>query len=515
MSHGWLVRCDPAAARFEVVDLSGATCRRSAGLEIVSAGYGARPQNLVAQSHERVEGAADPRRCGRSVEARAVWDAGERTLWLVADPMGRHPLFHARVGGLRVASTDLAALLSEPGVSREPSAIAVAEWLLEVSGPPEETLLRDVERVPAGHVLRVRPDGRTLVEDWAPPPRDTHPATEADRFGDVLESAVAALSDGLTGVLLSGGIDSTAVAAATARVGGPPPLALCLDFPEESERAQQLAVCEALALERIAHTYRPTADAFRRSLGLATASLWPVQSAWADAGEELIQQALRAGCRTILDGVGGDEVLDPGLDPARAFLRRGQLGALVSLARAERRYSGATARTVLRAALRRPARSHPAPPAWVADPALRRELNDRSDGRADDVPHLDTFAAAGREATFARAAAGGFRVVEPFADPGVVELLQGLPARALTRGGEPKSPARRYLRECLPTLTGQWPRPAVVHGLLDAIMAHAPSATAPFLADLGLAPEMAELDMAERWDMLSLEGWFQRNRGTP
>lgn len=507
MSHGWLVRCDPTAGRFEVELGDGSARADRDGLTIATAG-----------AHTPGEPAAEPGRSPAAAVATAVWSPAERTLRLVRDRPGRHPLFHARAGRVTLASPDLRRLLDEPGVSREPSAIAVAEWLLERPGPPEETLLAAIRRVPAGHVLRVDGHGASLSRDWAPPERGTHPPEDAARFGEVLEAAVAGALDGPAAVYLSGGIDSAAVSAATATAsagaGLPPPLALCADMPEESEIATQRLVSDTLRMPRVERTFAATPGVVGRALAIASAALWPVQSAWAAVGDDLLAAALADDRVTLLDGNGGDELLDAGLAPARGLLRRGQLRALLDLARAERGFSGAPAHSVLRAAL---GRGRPAPPDplpdWVADPALRTALAERSatPPPADDL--LDTFDAAGRETAVADALGRGYRVVQPYFAPEVVELLCGLPAAALVRGGEAKSPARAYLRERLPAVAGRWPRPGVVSDLLERLVPPLTDAETPHLTGLGLAGTpttgASRLLAADvRWAMLSLEGWL-------
>lgn len=515
MSHGWLVRCVPAEGRCEVELGEGATRYRHEGLEVAVAG------RLPSAPAAGVP-AGNPRHSPEAAVSTVVWSPAERALWLVRDRTGRHPLFHARAGRTLLASPDLRRLLAEPGVSREPSPIALAEWLLERPGPPEETLLAAVRRVPAGHVLRVDAHAERLTRDWAPPERGAHPAAAAARFGDVLETVVAGALDRPAAVFLSGGIDSASVAAAaaqaSARAGLPSPLALCADLPEQSELATQRLVSDTLGIPRVERSFRPGPEALAQARALTAAALWPVQAAWAAVGEELLAAALADGRAVVLDGMGGDEVLDAGLAPARAFLRRGNVRALADLARAERGFSGLPARAVLRAALvpRRPTRPEPAP-AWIADPALARALGERAAAPPPDDDLLDTFTAAGLETGVQAGIERGIRFVHPFYEPALVELLRGLPEAALVRGGEAKSPARAYLRQRLPVLTGRWPRPAVVAELLDTLLSETGRLDAPLLASLGVVRRdigsRPQLAADERWGILSLEGWVGDIRG--
>ena len=157
-------------------------------------------------------------------------------------------------------------------------------------------------------------------------------------------------------------------------------------------------------------------------------------------------------------------------------------------------------------------------PAWIADPSLRQQLDERAAAPlpADDL--LDTVLAAQAETSADMALAGGYRHVQPLLDAEVVELVRALPPEALVRGGDPKSPARAYVRERVSAVPGRWPRPAVVTDMLDRLVASDASRAwhalggARELVELGLRlPERStgEFDAGLEWAMLSMEGWLQ------
>ena len=275
LAHGWLLRCDPTSGRFEAELGPDATRHDDDGTTTLAAGRATAP-------------------------SKAEWSPSTRTLRLVRDRTGRHPLFYARVGPTLVASTDLRALLREPGVSRAPSAVVVAEWLLERNGRPEETLIDAVRRVPAGHVLTLA-DGQpeNVHREWKPPETGTFPGEASARFGATLEEAVGGVLDGPAAVFLSGGIDSAAVAAAAATVssarGLPPPLALCADIEGSSEATTQRAVADALGLELVERSFGPAPGRLQEALEITGTSLWPVDSAWAVVFEQLLTDARRGG----------------------------------------------------------------------------------------------------------------------------------------------------------------------------------------------------------------------------
>jgi asparagine synthase (glutamine-hydrolysing) len=154
--------------------------------------------------------------------AFAAWDSARRRLFCARDPFGVKPLFYAHTAGAFVFSSSLDCVRLHPPLSGELQ--VDEEWLAEflVHGEPKSTDLT----VYAG-IRQVLPGGRLVLEDgrsratawWslpaqAEPLRLGGPAEYAEAFAEVLREAVAdRLPRERAGILLSGGRDSTAIAA--------------------------------------------------------------------------------------------------------------------------------------------------------------------------------------------------------------------------------------------------------------------------------------------------------------
>jgi hypothetical protein len=129
---------------------------------------------------------------------------------------------------------------------------------------------------------------------------------------------------------------------------------------------------------------------------------------------------------------------------------------------------------------------------------------------------LDAFSAAAIETAFDTGARGGFKHAHPMLDGDLVALVRGLPVEALVRGGEPKSPARAYLRDRVPSITGAWPRPSMAGDMLAELMrqrhAYADARGSAALAELGLRPPPPGAEggssMALAWLTLSTGQWL-------
>ena len=462
MAHGFLLRCNAAEGRHGAI--VGADGARADAHEctVLTAGPvdAARILDRYLEDH-RVDSPDVP-------AAIAVWDGRTRELRLVRDRTGLYPLFYSHAAQELISSPDARAILAEPDVSRELDPLALAGWLAGVDGDPAETLYRRLRRVPAGHVLEADRHGERERRVWEPPASGSFDPSEASRFGEVLEAAIGRSLDGRAAIFLSGGIDSAAVAAATTvasgGVGVQSPLALCVHIEGASEEQTQRAVADALDLERRTREATSGTGLIERALDRAAVSLWPTGSAWQPVFDDLVAEAQESGVTAILDGIGGDDLLDAGLSSAWPALRSGRLDVLLRLAAAERGYTGGGMLSVLKAAV-------PRRRAWSAPHFIARHhhaaLAERANLTHDDL--LSTRLVAGWEETWDTGLRLGLASRHPLWDASVVGIVRGLPRESLIANGEAKSPARSYLRARIPLQTGRWPRPEVADSLLEAL----------------------------------------------
>ncbi|MEO6212389.1 MAG: asparagine synthase (glutamine-hydrolyzing) [Vicinamibacterales bacterium] len=161
----------------------------------------------------------------RGMFGYAIWDAPRRKLVLVRDRVGIKPLYYTQHQGRLVFGSEIKSILAVPGIPREidPEAFNAYLTLQYVPGP--RTMLKGIRKLPPGHWL-VWQDGQVHVEQYwdvvfddDPPPMSERVAAEQLRA--ILEESVELhrISDVEVGVLLSGGIDSTAVTALLNRNG--------------------------------------------------------------------------------------------------------------------------------------------------------------------------------------------------------------------------------------------------------------------------------------------------------
>lgn len=157
--------------------------------------------------------------------AFAVYDTLTRRLFLSRDRFGKKPLYYFHRRGTFAFASELSALLEHPLAPRDFSEIARVKFLAHALIPAPHTPIEGIFKLPAAHNLWIEADTtaprtsrywRYTIE----PGSTSHSEAElADQLLDVLTRATRRrlVADVPLGVFLSGGIDSSAIAALAAR----------------------------------------------------------------------------------------------------------------------------------------------------------------------------------------------------------------------------------------------------------------------------------------------------------
>jgi asparagine synthase (glutamine-hydrolysing) len=548
-AHSWLARWDdgaPPAAPAQGLRLGGdAGFAAGASAAVVFDGQLYNREELAASLGDEPGAAADDadvvlrayRRWGeealrrvQGVFALLVWDAAGETLLAVRDRLGVVPLFYANVGGGLVFSRSLAAVVRHPDVPGEVSRVALACLLAHHGAATEETFYTAVKRVPPGHVLKARRGGRELRRWWDPSPKsqaDWVRADELGRFDELLEQAVGRCTGrGPAAVFLSGGFDSTSIAAVAAdacrRQGRPAPLALSLGFPQPecNEEHVQRRVAAGLGLPQVLLPFDQAAGpAGLLAAALELAGGWPAPlvNPWRPAYQRLGRAGQERGREVILTGAGGDEWLTAGVGhmadlfragrPAAAYrllaavlrsydlprleMLRSSLwtsGVRPLLAQGARAVLRPLAPGVLRARWRR--RFRRTAPDWLApDAALRRQLDERFEQdverrmrepepsgpfgfylRGSPPNFVNPFRSMLREEDDEAGRRLGVRLRSPYWDAEVVHFLGRTPPELLLRGGREKGLVRESVARRFPDLGFERHRKASSVGFFRSIL---------------------------------------------
>ncbi len=259
--------------------------------------------------------------------AFALWDAPRRRLVVARDRIGIKPLYLARTRDYLLFASEIKALLASGLVPREIDRDALDD-LFSLSYPcPPRTMFRGVEELRPAHLLVVEaghPAGAPQ-RYWRAPfvPRGEHrvlPQADAEHeLRELLLRSVEvhAQSDTPVATFLSGGLDSSAIAALYREVTGeaPPTFSIGFTSPEHDEREYSARVAAALGARSHVVTCDPSAALHYPDV------IWhtelPLQYPLALPLSLLSAAASKDGHRVVLTGEGADELL-AGYDAFRA-----------------------------------------------------------------------------------------------------------------------------------------------------------------------------------------------------
>jgi asparagine synthase (glutamine-hydrolysing) len=154
--------------------------------------------------------------------AFGLWDENRQSLFLARDRLGVKPLYYTQQHGLLLFASEIKALLAHPLVSRDIDSEALYHYLTFKSTPAPQTLFAGIFKLPAGcHLVCDRQGNTTVTCYWDAVSASTHflsdaPAEEASaRVRQLLTTSVTKrlVADVPVGLFLSGGLDSSALAA--------------------------------------------------------------------------------------------------------------------------------------------------------------------------------------------------------------------------------------------------------------------------------------------------------------
>ncbi len=166
--------------------------------------------------------------------AFAVWEARRQRLFLARDRLGKKPLYLARTANGVAFGSDARSLFLVAGLQPELARESVAEYLFQRYVVSPRTMFAGIERLPPAH--RASYDGVHLETSayWQLEVPSTPEPLDPRELRELLSRAVERrlMSDVPLGVLLSGGVDSTAVLALARECMGVAPATFTIGFDD-------------------------------------------------------------------------------------------------------------------------------------------------------------------------------------------------------------------------------------------------------------------------------------------
>ena len=252
----------------------------------------------------------------RGMFALALWDADERTLILARDRLGQKPLYYYQDAHRLVFGSEIKALLKHPAVPRRSARDLTALLLAYGYVPAPLTFFEGIRMLEPGHMMVVRESCAIETFAYWEPPRaadadpEARPETYLDELRATFDEAVRLrlLSDVPLGAFLSGGLDSSLIAAAMARHSTARVKTFAIGFEgEESydETAHARRVADLLGTDHHEFIVQPDA------IALLPFMVWHHDQPFADSSAiptYLVSQHTREHVTVALSGDGGDEL---------------------------------------------------------------------------------------------------------------------------------------------------------------------------------------------------------------
>ncbi|MBV1687561.1 amidotransferase 1, exosortase A system-associated [Novosphingobium sp. G106] len=185
--------------------------------------------------------------------AFAIYDLGQRTLFLARDRLGVKPLFLAPLAdGSVIFGSELKALTAHPLLRREADPLAVEDYLTWGYVPDSRSILKGVQKLPGGHYLLLRHDAPMpqSVQWWDVSFAERRKGSTADLEAELLHLLRQAVTSRMAadvplGAFLSGGVDSSSVVALMAESSASPVKTCSIGFDvaalDETGYARQIA----------------------------------------------------------------------------------------------------------------------------------------------------------------------------------------------------------------------------------------------------------------------------------
>jgi asparagine synthase (glutamine-hydrolysing) len=248
--------------------------------------------------------------------AFAIWDAKQKRLFIARDRLGIKPLYYRHTPQNFIFGSEIKVLCEYPGVARSLNRAMLPEFLAFGYLSGNETFYEGVYKLMAGHTLEVDQRGTLAVEQYwdlnvSPTQELRDEKFYVERYRELLEGAVSShlMSDVPLGVFLSGGLDSSAVAALITKIRREPIETFSVGYPEQTYSELPYARSVAEHLNSVHHEVFVSRQDF---FGALPKLIWHEDEpiAWpSSVSLFFVAQLARDRVKVVLTGEGSDETL--------------------------------------------------------------------------------------------------------------------------------------------------------------------------------------------------------------
>ncbi len=422
----------------------------------------------------------------------AIWDKRRQRIYCARDPIGIKPFYYYFKEGVFRWSSEPKAIFEDKALSKEPNLLLICLYLLNRFDEREETLYKDVYRLPASQYMVVENGKIQKDQYWDINPNYMigHETDEAyaEHYLSLFREAVRARlrSHSPVGTLLSGGLDSSSIVCTAQGLyqeksipnGGFETFSLIFD---------KLPCDERIYINEVANKWNVRANYFTYEDHLSTVDFEQTYQ-YSDVGyfptlisyRPALRVAQQKGIRVMLNGIGGDDLLAAGFDHLTDLMFQGNMRKLIMQLRHDAELSSHSTYSLflnycIKPLIPRPIKASIGPvlklirggevPSWINHAYLRKV---EADGRLSRIPSPPKFPTRSQQRIYQGLFYGwnadgidmqerfsahfGIEDRYPFFDRRLVEFSLALPEEQRSYKGTPKIILRRAMRGVLPSL---------------------------------------------------------------
>ena len=247
----------------------------------------------------------------RGMFAFAIWDSTERRLLLGRDRVGKKPLYWRTDGRSLTFGSELKSVVEDRTVSRRVDLVALHHYLTYQYVPAPWSIYQGIQKLPPGHLLSWHNGVAVISRYWRLDCTESSVSSipeAAEKLRELLLDAtrVRMISERPLGAFLSGGVDSSAVVAAMARLSPMPVKTFSIGFDNDlfDERLHARRLAEHYGTDHSEFVVTPA------GLDLLPTLAWHFDEPFADASAIptfYVAQMSSQHVTVVLTGDGGDE----------------------------------------------------------------------------------------------------------------------------------------------------------------------------------------------------------------
>ena len=252
----------------------------------------------------------------RGMFAFVIWDVKRRVLFGARDRLGIKPFYYLHSSEFLLFGSEIKAILAHPGVEARLDQAVLPEYLAFGYLAGARTMFSGIQKLPPGHTLEADESGQVKVQAYWDIPQQSHipQLTRNDcagTYAEMLERSVEShlMSDVPLGVFLSGGIDSSLVAALMTKLRGSSIETFSVGYNEQVFSELPYARTVAQHIDSVHHEVHVSREQFFKALPKL---IWHEDEplAWpSSVALYFVARLARERVKVVLTGEGSDETL--------------------------------------------------------------------------------------------------------------------------------------------------------------------------------------------------------------